>query len=72
MEKKIEKIQDGIQQVVSELYNEKGFIKPSDLVEAARPSDSPAHGGFLWDNKKAGNEYRLIQARQWIDRKSVV
>jgi len=64
-------LQAGVQEVVSEIVKRDGLIKPSILVEAARPKTSPAHNAFEWDNKKAGSEYRLMQARQWI-RKVVV
>ena len=62
----------GVQDVVNQLYLQTGHVKPSDLVEAARPKDSPAHNGFTWDNKKAGHEYRLMQARTWIRQVEVV
>jgi DNA repair ATPase RecN len=35
-------------------------------VQAAKPKESPAHDGFEWNNSKAANEYRLVQARQWL------
>jgi len=59
-------IKDAIQEVVGEIYNERGEVRPSELVERAKPVDSPAHDGFEWDDAKAGHEYRLIEARQWI------
>jgi hypothetical protein len=65
-------IKQGVEQVVNELYNQHGEVRPSILIEAAKPKTSPAHDGFEWDNKKAGNEYRLIQARNWIRRVQVV
>jgi len=65
-------IKSGVQAVVNELYQQHGEVKPSELVEAARPKDSPAHEGFEWDNKKAGQEYRLLQARQWIRRVEII
>ena len=65
-------IKDGVQQVVSTLYQENGEVRPSQLIEAAKPKTSPAHNGFEWNNKKAGQEYRLMQARSWIRRVRVV
>jgi len=59
-------IKDGVQEVVNEIYDEFGHVKPSALVEAARPEDSPAHGGFEWDDDLAAEQFRLQQARQWI------
>jgi hypothetical protein len=61
-------IKQGVQQVAQDLYEKHGKLTPSMLVEAAKPKDSPAHGGFEWDDKKAGREYRLWQARGWYKR----
>lgn len=65
-------ILNGVQQVVQELYNQHGEIRTRDLVDAARPKDSPAHAGFEWRDDKAAEEYRLIQARKWIRRVEVI
>lgn len=62
----------GVQQVVSDLYTKAGEVSPSALVDAARPEDSPAHSGFEWDDSVAGEEYRLIQARQWIRKVEII
>lgn len=66
-----EGIKQGVQEVAQALYDRNGKVSPSELVEAARPKNSPAHDGFEWDNKKAGDEYRLYQARNWC-RKIVI
>jgi hypothetical protein len=58
----------GVKQVIQELTDANGEAKPSQLVEAARPASSPAHRGFEWNNKRAGEQYRLWQARQWVRR----
>lgn len=42
------------------------MLYASDVVESARPEDSPLHGEFEWNDKKAGHEYRLHQARKLI------
>lgn len=55
-----------VEQVAQELYDSKKAITASDLVEAARPASSPAHNAFEWDNKVAGHEFRLQQARRWL------
>jgi len=65
-------IKAAVQVLVSELYHRYGDVKPSALLEAAKPKESPAHAAFEWDNKKAGHEYRLIQARTWIRRVSII
>ena len=57
---------EGVKQVIQQIYERDGDVKPSVLVEEARPKSSPAHSSFEWDDKKAGSEYRLIQARKYI------
>lgn len=50
-------------------FIEKNFpdgVKPKELVDAARPTTSPIHEYFEWDDAKAGESYRLQQARQVI------
>ena len=60
-------IKNKVQKAVSDLYQQNGGqVKASDLVMAAKPKTSPIHDAFEWDNNKAGHEYRLWQARQWI------
>lgn len=59
-------IKKGVQEIVNKIYAEVGEVRPSALVDAARPKSSPAHNAFEWDDSKAGEEYRLIQARTWI------
>lgn len=57
----------GVRQVIEcILTKNKGEITASELVDAARPVHSPAHAGFEWDDKIAGEEYRLNQARRWM------
>jgi hypothetical protein len=41
-------------------------MHPPHVINAARDPDSPLHKFFLWDNTKAAEEFRLIQARQLI------
>lgn len=44
-----------------------GFgVDPEVVVEEASRPDSPIHAMFVWDNRKAAKEYRIIQARQFI------
>lgn len=61
-----QKIRDGVRFVVQQVIERDGAIAPSVLVETARAKNSPAHDGFEWDDRAAGSEYRLIQARRWI------
>ena len=48
------------------IEEEEGEIVPAVVVNAAAPADAPLHPAFEWDNRKAGNEFRLIQARNLI------
>jgi len=66
------KIKEAVQQKVNEIYQHQGQVTPSALVETAKPKTSPIHNAFEWDNKKAGQEYRLWQARQWIRRVEII
>jgi hypothetical protein len=43
-----------------------GILKPEDVVEAARPKDSPLHSQFEWSNTEAANKWRIHQARNLI------
>jgi hypothetical protein len=61
-----EKVKEGVQAVVQEIYEENGQCSPSQLLERAKDKSSPAHSGFTWDNKKAGHEFRLIESRKWL------
>jgi hypothetical protein len=67
-----DKIKEGVQSVVNEIFQQHGEVRPSILVEAARPVESPAHKGFEWNNKKAADEFRLMQARHWIRRVEII
>ena len=39
---------------------------PEEIVSVASHPDHPLHAEFLWDDEKAGHQYRLMQARQLI------
>lgn len=43
-----------------------GRITRRSFVDYARPTDSPSHGRFEWDDAVAGERYRLQQAGQLI------
>lgn len=43
-----------------------GGLKPSDVVDYARPKSSPLHRYFEWDNTKAAERFRLVQAMHLI------
>jgi hypothetical protein len=43
-----------------------GVLRPEDVVREATSPKSILHGCFEWDDKKAGHQFRLDQARQLI------
>jgi len=43
-----------------------GGITPRAVVDDARSDNSPLHKCFEWDNAKAADEHRLLQARSMI------
>jgi len=43
-----------------------GKLRAEDVVEAAKPEDSPLHDRFDWNDATAGHKFRLMQARQLI------
>ena len=65
-------IKQKVQEVVAGIYHRDGEVKPTTLIAEAKPKDSPIHAAFEWDNKKAGHEYRLIQARSWLRRVEII
>ena len=44
----------------------RGVLKPRQIVNAAARKAHPLHDSFEWDDTKAGDEYRLWQARHLI------
>src|SRR4249920_2380337 len=49
-----------------------GRVSAERLLEAARSPKHPMHRDFLWDDKKAGHQHRLNQARCYISEVRVV
>jgi hypothetical protein len=42
---------------------EQGLSQPGDIVDDARPEDSPLHDAFTWDDGEAADKFRLQEAR---------
>jgi|SRR5882724_3615433 len=55
------------QAVLKEMEQEHGIITPHMVVQAAKKEDSPLHKAFEWDDGKAAEKYRLVQARFLIN-----
>lgn len=43
-----------------------GYLEPSLVVREARSKESPLHAAFEWDDHRAGEQFRLQQARHLI------
>lgn len=47
---------------------DRGELTPPAVVDAARPEESPLHSCFEWDDGRAAEQYRLVQAGTLIRR----
>lgn len=47
-------------EIIRKLNN--GFLRPQDVVEFARSSNTALHKEFTWDDTEAATKYRLSQA----------
>lgn len=59
----VSKIQAALQEIANENH---GILRPETVIEAARPTTSPLHSSFEWDDTAAAKAHRLWQARQLI------
>ncbi len=57
---------------MDEIDEKKGSLSPRELVNKARSKSSPIHDCFTWDDKKAGENFRVWQARKYIDSYKIV
>lgn len=48
------------------IYQEKGGLNPSDIVEESRHDSAPLHPCFEWDDEIAAEKYRQTQAMQIV------
>ncbi len=55
-----------LRQELQVIYEQNQKLTPALVVEVARDPDHPLHHRFEWDDEKAGDKYRLHQARQLI------
>ncbi len=53
-------------EALEEIREERGFLLPEAVVEAAEAEDHPAHPAFTWDDLLAASRYRLYEARHLI------
>lgn len=52
--------------VLEGIRDESGDLTPRLVVDAARPTDSPLHSHFEWDDTLAAEKWRLDQAGQLL------
>jgi len=50
-------------EALATIQQRQGKIVPANVVESAKPEDSPLHPAFEWDDTRAGEKYRESQAR---------
>lgn len=55
-----------LRSVLTDWYEEAGELTPQLVVDKARPKGAPLHDRFEWNDKEAGEKYRLVQAQQLI------
>ena len=51
-----------VRELLEGIYFDRGRLTPQDVVEVARPSDSPLHGRFTWDDTAAAEKWRESEA----------
>ena len=55
-----------VEEVLLDIYREEGVLLPETIVQRARVRSHPLHACFEWNNTKAAERYRLLQASQLI------
>ena len=48
------------------IWDERAELSAADILEEARPEDSPLHPFFEWDDSQAAENFRLFQAGMLI------
>jgi hypothetical protein len=51
---------------LADIYGRYGYLTPELLLEEAKDRNHPLHPDFEWNNKEAGHQWRLVQARRLI------
>lgn len=59
---------DDIKKELERIESEHGVIVPEAVVEAARDPGCPLHEHFTWDDSKAAESWRIVEARKLIAR----
>lgn len=69
--KETNKITNQVISKVLEIQKTKG-LTPENIINEARNRNSPLHSIFEWDDSKAGEKWRLQQARVFINEIKVI
>ena len=64
-----EKLQEAFDVLSTESRD--GGVSPKSLVDYARSKNSPLHAHFEWDDKKAGERFRVWEARMLLRRMTI-
>lgn len=59
-------------EILMDIHNRRGRLDPEIVIEEATPEESPLHGSFEWDDSRAGDLYRLVQARILIKKVKIL
>lgn len=57
---------DSLRDILQAIYDERGDLTPALVVEAAAHSDHPLYHRFDWNDRTAGEKWRLEQAAHLI------
>lgn len=55
-----------IEKELRAIHSRDGVLTCEAVLEAARPKNSPLHNYFTWDDSRAAERYRLIEAGRLI------
>lgn len=59
-------------QVIGSELEKLGNFSPRDVLDVAKEPDSPLHLHFTWDDEKAGESWRIHEARQLVNHITVL
>ncbi len=59
-------VSQAIEKELRALHSRDGVLTCEAVLDAARPKNSPLHDYFTWDNSRAAERYRLIEAGRLI------
>lgn len=57
---------------LTRIYSARGELTPSAIVDESRPPEATLHPAFEWDDERAAERYREVQARQIVRSVTIV